>query len=62
MSIKRIYVVEVGEKEEMHLVEASSQAAAVRTVVDKEEIAAHVATQAELVALTKKGIEVMEGK
>jgi ferritin-like metal-binding protein YciE len=59
---KRIYVVEIGEREEQHLVEASSQAQAVRTVVDKEAIAAHVATQAELVALIKKGTEVLEGK
>lgn len=59
---KRIYVVEIGETGVSHLIAATSQAAAVRAVVDKEEIAAHVATQSELVELTKKGIEVMEGK
>lgn len=59
--MKRIYVVEIGETETMHLVSASSQASAVRAVVDKEAIGAHVATQHELISLTKKGLEVLEG-
>jgi hypothetical protein len=59
---KRIYVVEIPGREEQYLVEATSQASAVRAVVDKEAIAAHVATQSELIHLTKKNIEVMKGK
>lgn len=64
--MKRIYVVEIGSSsvvtDKQYLVEASSQSAAVRAIVDKENIAAHVATQSELIALTKKGVEVLEGK
>jgi archaeosine-15-forming tRNA-guanine transglycosylase len=57
--MKRIYVVEIPGREEQYLVEASTQAEAVRAIVDKEKIAAHVATQSELIALTKKGAEVI---
>lgn len=59
--MKRIYVVEVGQKEEQHLVNASSQAAAVRAVVEKEEISAHVPTQTELVQLVQRGVKIIEG-
>lgn len=60
--MKRIYVVEIPGREEQFLVEASTQAAAVRAVVDKEAIAAHVASQTELIHMTKKGIQVLEAK
>ena len=57
---KRIYVVNVPDTGKKYLVDAVSQSAAVRGVVHQMAISAHVATQGELIVLTKQGVAPLE--